>query len=194
MKPQRESPSSHWHVNMSVMKDSWKELDLSFLKETANFNSHILLTRGPRGENYRYPVSPAGPSLRVTCHKACSRMCIMELAGSERGWNRSPGRTWSTVELGREISSQMDRAFIYYLIQHPKALESPTGDHLRLPFYTGQPKFRALKATALGRYQAIWCGRMWGGAGRRYFKTSDFLGLRIHSLEGIVNFPQVLHT
>lgn len=57
----------------------------------------------------------------------------------------------------------MDRAFIYYLIQHPKALESPTGDHLRLPFYTGQSKFRALKATALGRYQAIWCGRMWGG-------------------------------
>lgn len=138
MKPQRESPSSHWHVNMSVVKDSWKELDLSFLKETANFNSHIVLTRGPRGENYRYPVSPAGPSLRVTCHKACSRMCIMELAG--------------------------------------------------------QPKFRALKATALGRYQAIWCGRMWGGAGRRYLKTSDFLGLRIHSLEGIVNFPQVLHT
>lgn len=139
-------PSSHWHVSMSVVKDSWKELDLSFLKEIANFNTHILLTRGQRGKNYRYLVSPAGPSLRVTCHKACSRMCIMELAGSEQGWNRSPGRTWSTGDLGREIASEMGQAFIYYLTQHPKALESPTGDHLRLPFYIGQPKFRVLKA------------------------------------------------
>lgn len=49
-----------------------------------------------------------------------------------------------------------------YLLSHPtpKALESPTGDDLRLPFYIGQPKFRAFKATALGRHQAIWCGRM----------------------------------